>query len=52
MSGFAVFHNAKVRLFIFPIKREDMQSSVKAEEIKSANEQISSSLSLEHESPP
>lgn len=35
---------------IFLIKREDMQSSMDVVEIKSANEQISSSLSPEHES--
>lgn len=50
MTGLAVFLNAKIRDFIFLIKREDTQSSLDAVEIKSANEQISSSLSPERES--
>lgn len=47
MSAFAVSHIAKVRDFIFLIKWEDMQPSLDGMEIKTANLQISSSLSAE-----
>lgn len=47
MSAFAVSHIAKAGDFIFLIKWEDMQPSLDGMEIKTANLQISSSLSAE-----
>lgn len=47
MSAFAVSHIAKVRDFIFLIKWEDVQPSLDGMEIKTANLQMSSSLSAE-----